>query len=249
MALYEVFSHSVKIKHKTTLCSKTSLFYILATALQFIFPILVAYYTQGFLKRTGTYREQPDVSFKHKMLLILETKFPEQLIFWSSYKKLNQMMSSRTLQLIPEIEHREVDANRDGKKDEIQMSIDIPLTDQEIYSVKLILIFDYKLYLYSYFQMECAAFIYCSSALPGSALSVVGDLMFIQKQPLKHTGEDERYNIPVIDDKKDDFSSTNLKNIFLEYSRRNALAFNLLGCTALIAQNELSWEISILRHW
>ncbi|KFM80497.1 Transmembrane protein 231, partial [Stegodyphus mimosarum] len=145
MALYEVFSHSLKIKHKSTLCSKTSLFYILATALQFVFPMLVAYYIQGFLKRTEAYREQPDVSFKHKMLLILETKFPEQLIFWSTYKKLNQMMSSRTLRLIPEIEHREDDVNRDGKKDEIQMSIDISLTDQEIHSVKLILIFDYKL--------------------------------------------------------------------------------------------------------
>ncbi|GFR01851.1 transmembrane protein, partial [Trichonephila clavata] len=52
-----------------------------------------------FWKKTDIYREQPDVSFKHQMVLVLETESPDQLIFWSTYEQLNQLMDHKFLQI------------------------------------------------------------------------------------------------------------------------------------------------------
>ncbi|GIY23565.1 transmembrane protein 231 [Caerostris darwini] len=221
MAIYEIFSHSLAIKYKTTICSKATCICIVINLLTYICPFIISYYSQGFWKKIDIYREQPDVSFKHKMLLLLETKSPNQLIFWSTYEQLNQFINHEFLRTMPSIEHREEDHNRDGKKDELQMTIDIPLSRQEVVSIKLILIFDYKLYLYSEFFMECAAYVQYSTSLPGSSFSSFGDLLLIQRQPLRHSGKDDRYNIPVIDVSKANKPPTSLENILLEYMKRN----------------------------
>ncbi|GIX67798.1 transmembrane protein 231 [Caerostris extrusa] len=112
------------------------------------------------LEKIDFYREQPDVSFKHKMLLLLETKSPNQLIFWSTYEQLNQFINHEFLRTMPSIEHREEDHNRDE------------------------------------FFMECAAYVQYSTSLPGFSFSSFGDLLLIQRQPLRHSGKDDRYNIP-----------------------------------------------------
>lgn len=43
-------------------------------------------------------------------------------------------------------QHREEDYNKDGKHDELLMTIKIPLQREKILSVKLLLIYDYKLH-------------------------------------------------------------------------------------------------------
>ncbi|XP_021003242.1 transmembrane protein 231 isoform X2 [Parasteatoda tepidariorum] len=173
-----------------------------------------------FWRKVDFYREQPDISFKHKMLIILETKPPNQMIFWSTYENINEVMKQDVFQSLPEIEHREGDSNRDGIKDELEMMIDFPLSNQEIIAAKIILIFDYKLSLYSHFRMESAAFIHHSSSYNGSEFIVMGDLSLNQREPLKLSGEEEKFNVPVI---KDSFIKPpyNLEEIFLEYSKRN----------------------------
>ncbi|GFY43695.1 transmembrane protein 231 [Trichonephila inaurata madagascariensis] len=221
MAVYEVFSHPLLIRYKTSICSKTTCFYVFVTLFTYIFPFIITYYSQGFWKKIDIYREQPDVSFKHQMVLLLETESPDQLIFWSTYEKLNQLMDHKLLQIKPSIEHREEDHNRDGKKDELHMVIEVPLTKEKIVSLKLILIFDYYLYLYSDFHMESAAYVQYSTSLSGSSFSTFGELSLMQRQPLRHTGKDDRYNIPVLNISKIDRPFISLENILLEYMKRN----------------------------
>lgn len=219
MTLFEVFSHSIRRKYKTSVCSKATVFYVIASLLTFIPPLLITYRSQGFWKKINFYREQPDVHFKHKMLLLLETKDPEQLIFWSSFPNLNQLMSKRMR--IPTIENREEDVDRDGRNDRLHMNINVPVADEEVLSVKLILIFDYKLHLYSSFQMESLAFIQYSSPFAGSSLSVVGELSLQQRHPLQHRGKDTRYNSPIINESENDIEVYTLEKIFSVYSSRN----------------------------
>ncbi|KAG8196958.1 hypothetical protein JTE90_009017 [Oedothorax gibbosus] len=221
MAVYEVFSQPLAIKYKSSLCSKSTCFCLITSLLSLICPFLISYYTQGFWKKVDVYREQPDVSFKHKMLLVLETKSPQELIFWSTYKSLNQLINPHSQQIVPSIEHREEDFNMDGKRDELQMTIEVPLTKQDVVSVKLILIFDYKLYLYSNLHMESAIYIHYSTSLPGSAFSAFGELSLHQREPLSHTGQDTRFNNPVIEVSSTELPPTRLENILLSYSRRN----------------------------
>lgn len=219
MALFQVFSHSIRRKYKTGACSKATIFYIIASLLTFIPPLLITYRSQGFWKKFNIYREQPDIHFKHKMLLLLETKDPEQLIFWSSFSRLNQLMGKRIR--IPTIENREEDVDRDGRNDGLHMNINIPVGDEEVLSAKLILLFDYKLHLYSSFQMESLAFIHHSSPLAGSSLSIVGELSLHQREPLRHRGKDMRYNSPIINESANDIEVYTLEKIFSVYSSRN----------------------------
>ncbi|XP_055939497.1 transmembrane protein 231-like [Argiope bruennichi] len=222
MAIYEVFSQPILIKYKTSICSKTTFACLVINLLTLLCPFFLTFYSQGFWKKIDVYREQPDVSFKHQMLLLLETQSPDELIFWSTFKQLNQLMNHELLLTVPLVEHREEDHNRDGKKDELVMTIDVPLLPKKkIVSVKLLLMFDYKLYLYSAFSMECAAYIQYSTSLPGSSFSTFGELSLMQRQPLRHAGKDDRFNIPVLDLSKSEMPSTSLENILLEYMRRN----------------------------
>lgn len=224
MAIYEVFSHPIVTRYKTSICTKATVFYVIVTLATFISPLVITYCSQGFWKKISYYREKPDVSFKHKLLLLLETKLPQEIVFWSTFAKLNSLVTKNLQKVVPSIEHIEEDLNRDGKKDEMHMKIEIPLSSQAIMSVKAILIFDYKLQTYSQFQMECAAYIHYNSAFPGASLSVVGELLLQQRKPLRHTGADKEYNVPVIDESKSDLNSYKLETIFQQYMRRNVTA-------------------------
>jgi len=189
--------------------------------------------------------------FKHKMLMILETTSPEELILWSTYESINKAMKADFLQVLPEIEHREEDHNRDGKKDKLEMSISIPLSGQDVVSVKIVLVFDYKLYIYSDFQMESAAYIYHSSSLPGAEFNVIGDLTLLQREPLKPSGTDFRYNISVIKGSNTAQPPTNLEDIFLEYAKRNITTVFKNSYPVWktgLAENE-SFKINIVIHY
>lgn len=43
MAVYEVFSHSLRVRYKANLCSKTTLFYLVTQILTLILPVTLIY--------------------------------------------------------------------------------------------------------------------------------------------------------------------------------------------------------------
>ncbi len=98
---YTVFSHAVHCYYKTTLFSKATVFYLLASVFTFIPPLLITYRSQGFWQRMDVYREQPEVHFKHEVLVSLEIGGdsgedpqgdPQGTIGWSTYKNYNQIL-------------------------------------------------------------------------------------------------------------------------------------------------------------
>ncbi|XP_006755814.1 PREDICTED: transmembrane protein 231 isoform X2 [Myotis davidii] len=66
MALYELFSQPVERGYRAGLCSKAALFLLLATALTYIPPLLVAFRSHGFWLKRSSYEEQPTVRFQHQ---------------------------------------------------------------------------------------------------------------------------------------------------------------------------------------
>ncbi|KAK1330434.1 hypothetical protein QTO34_010623 [Cnephaeus nilssonii] len=194
MALYELFSQPVERGYRAGLCSKAALFLLLATALTYIPPLLVAFRSHGFWLKRSSYEEQPTVRFQHQVLL-LALLGPERggFLAWSTFPAFNRLQGDHLR--VPLVSTREEDRNQDGKMDMLHFKLELPLQSTEhVLGVQLILTFSYQLHRMSTFVMQSMAFLQSSFAIPGSQLYVNGDLRLQQKQPLSYDGLDVRYN-------------------------------------------------------
>ncbi|XP_071448590.1 transmembrane protein 231-like [Hetaerina americana] len=115
---------------------------------------------------------------------------------------------------------REEDIDRDGKYDNLNLEIEVPLVGNEMaHHVKLFLIFDYKLSLMTDFHMETMVFIEKGgSCLGGSRLDIFGDLRLVLKEPITPYTVDTRYNTPIFKTERENFD---IPSILRDYSMRN----------------------------
>ncbi len=141
--MYTVFSQPVLKLYQVSLCSKATVFYIAATILTFVPPLLIAFRSQGFWQKIDTYQEQPDVHFQHELVILIEASDPDKSFGWSTMANLNQLLGERLA--TPSIKSRETDWNRDGKLDYIDLEIEIA-TEEPVYGVQVYLLFDVRLY-------------------------------------------------------------------------------------------------------
>ncbi|XP_057239052.1 transmembrane protein 231 isoform X1 [Malurus melanocephalus] len=117
---------------------------------------------------------------------------------------------------------REEDKNQDGKMDRLHFKLELPLQPTErVVGVQLILLFSYRLYRMSTFVMQSMAFLQFFSPVPGSQLSVNGDLKLNQRQLLNHCGLDTRYNVSVVNGTSPFASDYDLASIIAAYWDRN----------------------------
>ncbi|XP_045438628.1 transmembrane protein 231 isoform X2 [Pipistrellus kuhlii] len=196
MALYELFSQPVERGYRAGLCSKAALFLLLAAALTYVPPLLVAFRSHGFWLKRSSYEEQPTVRFQHQVLL-LALLGPERggFLAWSTFPAFNRLQGDHLR--VPLVSTREEDRNQDGKMDMLHFKLELPLQSTEhVLGVQLILTFSYQLHRMSTFVMQSMAFLQSSFAIPGSQLYVNGDLRLQQRQPLSYDGLDVRYNQP-----------------------------------------------------
>nr|XP_019834255.1 PREDICTED: transmembrane protein 231 isoform X1 [Bos indicus] len=221
MALYELFAHPVERGYRAGLCSKAALFLLLATALTYIPPLLVAFRSHGFWLKRSSYEEQPTVRFQHQVLLVaLLGSEPGGFLAWSTFPAFNRLQEGHLL--VPLVSAREEDRNQDGKMDMLHFKLELPLqSTEQVLGVQLILTFSYQLHRMSTFVMQSMAFLQSSFALPGSQLYVNGDLRLQQKQPLGYGGLDVRYNVSVINGTSPFASDYDLTRIVAAYQERN----------------------------
>uniref|UniRef100_A0A2R8MP92 Transmembrane protein 231 n=1 Tax=Callithrix jacchus TaxID=9483 RepID=A0A2R8MP92_CALJA len=146
MALYELFSHPVERSYRAGLCSKAALFLLLAAALTYIPPLLVAFRSHGFWLKRSSYEEQPAVRFQHQVLLVALLG-PESggFLAWSTFPAFNRLQGDRLR--VPFVSTREEDRNQDGKMDMLHFKLELPLQSTEhVLGVQLILTFSYQLH-------------------------------------------------------------------------------------------------------
>ena len=114
--MYTVFTHAVFRSYRADVFSKATVFYVAASLLTFVPPLLIAYRSQGnrqsicfnryfiltpffkhsgFWRRVDVYREQPDVHFKHDILVSMDTQDPDGFVGWSTYNNFNQIIGDR----------------------------------------------------------------------------------------------------------------------------------------------------------
>ncbi|XP_006152692.1 transmembrane protein 231 [Tupaia chinensis] len=221
MALYELFSHPAERRYRAGLCSKAAVFLLVAAALTYIPPLLVAFRSHGFWLKRSSYEEQPTVRFRHQVLLVALLG-PERggFLAWSTFSAFNRLQGDHLR--VPFVSSREEDRNQDGKMDVLRFRLELPLQSTEhVLGVQLILTFSYQLHRMSTFVMQSMAFLQSSFAVPGARLYVNGDLRLQQKQPLSYRGLDVRYNVSVIDGTSPFAQDYDLTRIVAAYEERN----------------------------
>ncbi|XP_059008602.1 transmembrane protein 231 isoform X2 [Mustela lutreola] len=241
MALYELFSHPVERGYRAGLCSKAALFLLLAAALTYIPPLLVAFRSHGFWLKRSSYEEQPTVRFQHQVLLVALLG-PEcgGFLAWSTFPAFNRLQGDHLR--VPLVSTREEDRNQDGKMDMLHFKLELPLqSTEQVLGVQLILTFSYQLHRMSTFVMQSMVFLQSSFAVPGSQLYVHGDLRLQQKQPLSCGGLDVRYNVSVINGTSPFAYDYDLTHIVAAYQERNENTI----CDSLTVYTYLPgfWEI------
>lgn len=98
MAFHTIFSHSIKISYKAKLFSQSTLFSCICLFANLLLPLLITYKSDGFWRKIELYREQPDINFKHNLILMLELKDSiTEFKFWSTFANLNNAFGSDQL--------------------------------------------------------------------------------------------------------------------------------------------------------
>eukprot|EP00658_Telonema_sp_P-2_P029259 TRINITY_DN22279_c0_g1_i2.p1 TRINITY_DN22279_c0_g1~~TRINITY_DN22279_c0_g1_i2.p1 ORF type:complete len:312 (-),score=61.86 TRINITY_DN22279_c0_g1_i2:393-1328(-) len=163
--------------------SPAMFFRFIALVVQIVLPFIISYNIKPFWLERNQLYTQPDVSFKHQMILMLESNTTNSGLIWSTYDQLNDML--QTKYRAADVKAREEDVNYDGKTDNIYISARVPLASTEyIYTVRLVSFFDYKLEDKVNLQMESAAYYDYSGAAPGSECYVNADLSLRQRSVL-----------------------------------------------------------------
>ncbi|XP_024082127.1 transmembrane protein 231 isoform X2 [Cimex lectularius] len=153
--------------------------------------------THGFWIKSDVYREQPDVHFMYEYLIMLETEKADCPVICTTFNALSQ--ATESFNKCSVIKVREVDNNKDGKNEKLFFEAEALLEPVEnVFSVTLILVLNYKLYSYSWLEMQTLAWIEATSGVGGSQLSINGDLRLHQRQLLSNKGKDFRYNTSIV---------------------------------------------------
>jgi len=185
-----VWRQGLATRHTASLCSLATAFHLLTSLLVVVAPLLLAYRSRGFWVRAAEYREQPEVHWRHELLLLAELGQGGQL-GWSTEPALAALLGEAGR--LPVIRSREEDTNRDGLLDQLTIKLTLPLRPgEEVVAVNTLLVFDVKLHQFSSVQLTGLLHL-TGSGFPGSGVHTVGDLRVVQRAPLAPSGRDTRY--------------------------------------------------------
>lgn len=218
MVLYEVFSHSIVARYRTSLFSKASLVQIICIVLTFLSPFLVAYFTGGFWIKQKAFTEQPIISFQYRFIALLEGINGAYLS--SSYENINQIYSNEFRPSVRTI--LEIDENEDGYNDELNFEIYISgiASTESIQSVKLLLLFNNSLAIYQNSRFESIGYLETYTTKKSSQLALSGELEFWQSNIFQDKTIDNQYNYLALNQSNLDLELLNIPNIVEQYNSR-----------------------------
>jgi hypothetical protein len=224
MYFFELFSHSDRFTYRAHLTSSATCAFILCTALTFLPPFLLTYYTGNFWLKESFYSEQPRLYNTTKYILITENTGSDGF-FLSSYATLNNNFQDGLIPGSTILSTSDIDG--DGLIDQFRISFDLVFSQSNIIinSINILLIFHFELSDKQYIIMETMAPIsivppYTLTAADNKNLTVYGQLIFEQNNPIQSFGSDLTYNTSIINITSSSSSPPNLDSILSEYFTR-----------------------------
>ncbi|CAF1586849.1 unnamed protein product [Didymodactylos carnosus] len=199
MTFYEIYSHPVRRHYKAYILSLSTFVLIVVAVLTFLSPFLVAYFTGEFWWKELNYSEQPRITYTNKYILLLQSNSGVGS-FSSSYTALNtafQSVFSNGYEICS-VE----DTDNDGIIDQWKIVLSVPLADSStsVSSLNAWIFFNYSLHGRQSIAMETLALVSLTS--PSSTntnnVTVYGQLVFEQRQPIQSNGNDLTLNTPIV---------------------------------------------------
>ena len=226
-----VFREPLARQYKAPRFSLTYLFIVLCNLSIVFLPFSFYTSTDGRLWTThSTYREQPEVKFQYKSVIVLEatskTSGQTKEVFVSNLESLNgQRPESYRL---ANVQFNEEDVDLDGKIDSCTLEADVPLgEDEPIQSVQAVLFFDYRVQQRVKFDTEAVAYTSVDSSLPLSGFDTTGSLVLRQTNSLgirDYFSELYSEETPLVDTNDLSLASvsdSNIGTILAKYRERN----------------------------
>ena len=240
MALYELFSHSDRFHYRANLLSLATFFLFLCTILTFLPPFLFVFYAGGFSIDEQNYSEQPRVSYSSKYILTIENNdITTNRFFGSSYGSINTVF--RNVYIPTTNTFSAIDNNDDGVIDQFSIILQSFINDDNpsvlIKNINIWLIFEYELRARQHIFMETMTLLNIMPPQPFSLsnnpnVTVVGDLILEQQQPIESSGSETTYNQSIIDlDNLFTTWSLDLNPVLDEYFTRTYYTSYQLGYT------------------
>lgn len=226
MYLYELFSHADRFRYYAQIISGATCAFVLCVALTFLAPFLLTFYTGDFWIQESSYSEQPRLANQTKYILLAPNTATDNRFLISSYATLNQNFQDA---VIPgSVIQSSSDIDGDGLIDQYRISFDLifSTTSITLSSINVWLIFPYELRGRQRIVMETMALINIvpPSELTSDAnknLTVYGQLIFQQKNPIQNSGNDYTYNRSIIATDNSLSTPASLDAILDDYFTRN----------------------------
>lgn len=225
--------HQEPVTRNYTASSRLSIAYLFVLACN-ISAIVIPFYfwnsSDGFWITEGSYREQPDVSFLYKVIMVLTTTSattgqPDE-IFVSTLDAANELRHDSFR--MANVQSREGDRDLDGFVDWFELEIGVPLNEgEQVKSMQAVAFFDYQLNKRVKFGMESIAYASVDSAVPLSGYDTEGDLLFRQASPLGVRGYKSTLyadETPLVRTDSQSASNSNIGDILSRYRIRNVAA-------------------------
>jgi hypothetical protein len=133
--------------------------------------------------KEGAYYEQPDVHFKHALMVQFGTESGGTL-FWSTWPRVNALMGPGVVSRVPAVRASEADLDRDGQADRLRVGVAMPIAaGDSVEYVRAMLFFHCELSHMARVEMETAA--YLDAAVPRGAtgLKLYGRFSLRQAAP------------------------------------------------------------------
>ncbi len=225
--MVEVYSRAVRERF---IASRWSLAYLFRLAWYIglaVGTLYIAYSSGGFWRRSDIYLEQPLVRFTKDLIVVGQAADGTRVLQYSTIERFNYLVGYDNVRQ-PALRTWSTDSNLDSRPDTIDVNLVFPLTssDAPIVSVSLLLFFQCALtHLVNVDMNALVSLQSASNGVAGNKWVVMGNLQFVQQNPLSRTssrGVRNLYKYPVVNDSTlIVLEDTDLGNIILNDERRN----------------------------
>ncbi|KAI6654823.1 hypothetical protein LOD99_2702 [Oopsacas minuta] len=222
--LIKVFSAPITADQYAPLLSKAVIVKLCLHLLILIPPFFIAYSTKGLWLREEFYQEQPDVEFTRELIVILHGSTPHSILTWSTLPSYNRLLQTRIR--IPLFKFREEDANQDGIRDYIDVSMEFPMQlDDDVTHVTCLLIHEVKLSKHALVTLRGMSYLDYAAAGQGHAIHFSGEMRVRQRNALPSYGKLTTYNTQILNSSSPYASDYDLNTIITNYLTRNLSTF------------------------
>lgn len=187
----EVHREALSKRFYAPVYSSTCAYTILYSFILIVLPLIIAYNSYDFWWKEGSLLEQPDVVYTYQTTIQWYGRNRDTgsniNYFYSTNAQINQLYSSNIK--FPILKSGVLDDNRDGKMDRLELSIALPLTNEEtIYGFDCMIYYQTTLNARAKVIFDAVSLIGYEAGTPMSKVGIDGDLILRQTYPFSVYG-------------------------------------------------------------